>query len=186
LRKRLFVDIDGVLAVFNHVSDMSLLYREGYFSSLLPQANVVEAVKIIFHSKTDIEIYTLSAYLNDSPFAFAEKNIWLDSHLPEVASDKRVFVPYGNRKQDYIVGNVSPSDYLLDDFTANLLTWQRSGGIGIKLLNDINNTGGTWAGNKVSFAKPSMKIACSIIYIMDGESVCDDNPKRRDMSPIIR
>ena len=42
---RLFVDMDGTLAEFKQVDALESLYEEGYFRSLKPQENVVEAIR---------------------------------------------------------------------------------------------------------------------------------------------
>jgi len=43
--KRLFVDMDGTLAVFTPVNQLETLYQEGYFANLKPIDNVVGAIK---------------------------------------------------------------------------------------------------------------------------------------------
>lgn len=181
-RKRLFIDMDGVLAKFSYV-EIDALYQEGYFRNLEPQNNVIEAVKSIIQNRDDIDVYTLSAYLDDSSYALSEKNAWLDEHLPMLSADKRIFVPYGQNKADYVPGGISASDYLLDDFTANLNTWEQSGGQGIKLLNDINNTRGTWTGNKVRFDREPFNLADNIMSVLHGETIHDINPNRRAVLP---
>ena len=46
-KPRLFVDMDGTLAVFNRIDKLETLYERGYFADLTPQVNVVEAVRIL-------------------------------------------------------------------------------------------------------------------------------------------
>ena len=179
--KRLYVDMDGTLAVFNIVDDMTPLYQEGYFAGLHPQENAIDAIKIIMRERSDIEVYSLSAYLHDSPHALAEKNGWLDAFLPEIEADNRVFVPCGSDKAAYIESGVKQNDFLLDDFTQNLNAWEQGGGTGLKLLNDINNTRGTWQGNKTRFDNTPREIADKLKVVIDGiGTVKDKNPKRRD------
>jgi 5'(3')-deoxyribonucleotidase len=183
-RKRLFVDMDGVLAVFNKVDNMSELYKEGYFLKLSQQEKVITAIKIIKQEHPNLEVYTLSAYLHDSPYALTEKNAWLDTYLPEINISNRIFVPYGSDKTAYVEGGVSKNDYLLDDFTNNLVAWELDGGNGIKLLNDINNTRGTWQGNKISFNNAPRILADKLINVLrDALMIKDANPRRRDINP---
>ncbi|MEG1993587.1 MAG: 3'-5' exonuclease, partial [Oscillospiraceae bacterium] len=85
----------------------------------------------------------------DSIYAHWEKNNWLDKYLPQIDSSHRIFPFCGDRKSDY-VGKLTQSDILIDDYTVNLLDWQNNGGTGIKLLNAINNSKGTWQGIKIS------------------------------------
>ena len=82
--KRLFVDMDGTLAVFKPVDELETLYEQGYFLNLQPQENVVEAIREIITKHPEIEVNILSAYLSDSEYALAEKNKWLDRYLPEI------------------------------------------------------------------------------------------------------
>ena len=143
---RLFVDMDGTLATFTPVSKMETLYEEGYFKKLSPISNMVNAIKNIVNSK-DIDVYILSACL-DSPFAKKEKNEWLDEYLPMISKDHRIFCEYGKEKTTFISNHVD-SDVLLDDYTKNLNEWN---GVGIKILNGINDTNRSWKGERISSA----------------------------------
>lgn len=72
-KQRLFVDIDGTLAVFKPVDTLETLYEKGYFLNLAPHENVVAAVKEIVTNHPEIEVNILSAYLTDSQYALQEK-----------------------------------------------------------------------------------------------------------------
>lgn len=141
---RYFIDMDGTLAKWNRVDYFERLYEEGYYKNLLPMNNVVEAVRKLIDEGEDV--YSLSAYLTDSKYALDEKNEWLNEHLPEIDHKHRIFVPYGADKSQFIENGINENDYLLDDYTQNLLQWEQSNGTGVKLLNDINHTKGTWQG----------------------------------------
>lgn len=54
-KPRLFVDMDGTLAVFNRIDKLETLYERGYFADLTPQANVVEAVRIL-QARSEVEV----------------------------------------------------------------------------------------------------------------------------------
>lgn len=143
-KQRLFVDMDGTLAVFKPVDELETLYEEGYFKRLAPQRNVVEAVRKIIMEHPEIEVNILSAYLTDSEYALKEKNEWLDRYLPEIDQDHRIFVACGADKKEGIRDGIRKTDFLLDDYTKNLNEWQPPAR-GIKLLNGINHTRGSWA-----------------------------------------
>lgn len=147
MKKRLFVDMDGVLAVFNPIAQIEDLYEEGYFRNLKPQQNVVDAVKLLC-KHPDVEVFILSSVL-DSPYALKEKNAWLDEFMPEIDNEHRCFVPYGKEKKDYIP-MFNSADTLLDDYSKNLHEWCPPG-VGIKLMNGINGNFGTWNGSKVDY-----------------------------------
>ncbi|MGF7018766.1 hypothetical protein M2145_002541 [Lachnospiraceae bacterium PF1-21] len=146
-KRRLYVDIDGTLAVFKEVDTLEKLYEPGYFRDLAPQWQVLEAIRDIINTRPDIEVYSLSAVLADSKYALAEKNEWLDKYLPEITKERRLYTPCGEDKAKYIEG-LCQSDYLLDDYTSNLQAWEPPAK-GIKVLNGINNTKGTWQGEKI-------------------------------------
>lgn len=134
--------MDGVLAEFKKVNSIDKLYEKGYFANLKPMQNVIAAIDYI-HDETDIEVNILTSFLSDSNYAKKEKMEWLDKYLPDLLPSNYIFVPYGIPKRFYISDRLSRSDFLLDDYTPNLLDWNKKG-TGIKLLNGINNTNGTW------------------------------------------
>jgi 5'(3')-deoxyribonucleotidase len=171
---RLFVDMDGTLAVFHPAMALEELYEPGYFAGLEPQENVLRAVRTLARGHPNIKVYTLSAVLSDSPYALEEKNAWLDRYLPEVGGANRLFSPYGTDKKSLIPGGIRSTDFLLDDYTHNLMRW--SPGRGIKLLNAINHTRGTWQGDRIRYDKPPEEIVENLIRITQGGHVLDERP----------
>lgn len=167
-RQRLFVDMDGTLAVFKPVDEMETLYEEGYFLNLSPQENVVAAIKEIVTDHPEIEVNILSAYLTDSKYTLQEKNEWLDRYLPEIDRDHRVFVPCGTDKKEGIREGIRSNDFLLDDYTKNLNEWQPPAR-GIKLLNGINHTRGTWPHDRLRHDREAPTLASCILSIMRDE-----------------
>ena len=172
-KPRLFVDQDGTLAKFNNnISSPEELYVQGYFENLEPQQRVVDAVKDIIRSGK-VDVYLLSAVLPDSKYALPEKNSWADRIIPEIPPEKRIFVPCGEDKAAYVPGGIRATDVLLDDYTVNLNAWEPPA-IGIKLLNDINSTKGTWQGQKISFNRDPKEIADLIIKVAEGRKKVHD------------
>ena len=177
-KQRLFVDMDGTLAVFKRVDELETLYEKGYFLNLEPHINVVKAIKEIIGNHPDIEVNVLSAYLTDSKYALDEKNAWLDRYLPELPKENRVFVPCGANKRDSIEGGVRPDDFLLDDYTKNLNDWQPPAR-GIKLINAINHTRGSWSFDRIRFDRNPKDLALGIVGIMKGkERIIDEKYPR--------
>lgn len=151
-KRRIYIDMDGVLAVFNPDKSLEEVAMPGYFRDLPPMENVVAAIKKIITDYSDeYEVFALSSTLHEE--AIADKSIWLDRELPELPKKNRIFVPYGRMKKDYII-ELQDSDILLDDFSKNLREWH---GVAIKLMNGINGTKGTWCGYSVNGrAKPDV------------------------------
>lgn len=148
-KNRLFVDMDGTLAIFNNsIKNLDILYEEGYFRKLEPMHNVVHAIKQLATTSKNFEVYILSSCL-DSPHATKEKNEWIDKHLSEIPKERRVFCEYGKPKHEAIVGGITRDDILLDDYTKNLEEWKKQGGTGVKILNGINDTNKSWIGPRI-------------------------------------
>lgn len=173
--QRLFVDMDGTLAVFTPVNVLEHLYEPGFFGNSKPIDTVVEAIKQVIRGHPEIEVNILSAYLTDSPYALVEKNAWLDQFLPEIDQEHRIFLPCGSNKKDFIKGGIQPNDYLIDDYTQNLLNWRLENGI--KLLNGINHTHGTWRYSRLRFDKSPVELASNIVDIIQrGSMIMDQTP----------
>lgn len=174
---RLFVDMDGTLAEFHHVDALEALYEKGYFLKLTPHQNVVDAVKQVFRNESDISVYVLSAVLADSATARDEKNLWLDEHLPEIDEAHRLFTPCGVDKAAYLIANygikIDKWDVLLDDYTKNLISWVAIGGRGLKLLNGINDTRGTWHGARIEHSNPGWRIAEVATSMVQGKGLLE-------------
>ncbi|MDR2043291.1 MAG: hypothetical protein LBQ15_02790, partial [Clostridium sp.] len=160
------------------VDELETLYEKGYFEKLAPHGNVVGAVREIIRSCPDVEVHILSAYLADSAYALQEKNGWLDRHLPEIGRAHRVFVPCGSDKKEGIPGGIRDSDFLLDDYTSNLNGWQPPAR-GIKLLNAINHTRGSWKHDRIRYDREPAELADGILSVMRGErQIFDQKPGR--------
>ena len=151
-RLRLYVDMDGTLAEFKKVDTLEKLYEKGYFLNLEPNMNVVDAIRSIVTDHSEIEVYILSAVLSDSSYAVTEKNAWLDQYLPEIDISHRLYPHCGTDKKEFLekeFGSIGNKDFLLDDYSANLHSWEPPAK-GIKLMNGINGNHGTWNKEKVS------------------------------------
>ena len=170
---RLFVDMDGTLAVFTPVDRLETLYEPEYFETLPPIVNVCRAVRLVAASR-QTELYILSSVLPGSLYAVREKDAWLDRFLPQINAQHRLFPPCGQSKALAVPGGLQPADTLLDDYTDNLLDWP---GKGIKVYNGINGNRGRWKGDCLRYNKSPEKIAQALVAITRGEAhVFDARP----------
>lgn len=168
MKRKLFVDLDGTLAEWRQAASMEDLLQEGYFSSLLPHKSLVEAVQELV-SRGE-EVYILSAYLTESKYAENEKRQWCDRWLPFLPAGHVLLVPTTTPKCECIesiFGKIDKNDFLLDDYSKNLHEWVAAGGSGIKYVNDVNWTKGTWQGCWVSNDMLADSIAHYIQRVMD-------------------
>lgn len=155
MKARLFVDMDGTLAVWKQAACFEDLLQPGYFRDLPPYQTVLDAVKILCNTKPELDVYALSAYMPENPYAVHEKNAWLDAYLPEIDSEHRIFVACGSSKARAAANRlktpcIDNSFMLLDDYSVNLHEWKANRGSCIKLRNGINGNGGTWKGESVT------------------------------------
>lgn len=166
-KQRIFVDMDGVLAIFIPGKSIEELCQPGYFKDLPPCMGMVKAIQQLLDSPM-FEIYTLSHYLCQQ--ALSDKQAWMDQYLPSLQPEHRIFVPYGDSKCEYIPNGYRPDDVLLDDFSPNLRLWS-SHGIAIKVLNGLNWSKKTWSGHVVSALADEKLIATAIYAIATAEKI---------------
>ena len=142
-RKRIFIDMDGVLCEYRPEASVDDMMQNGYFASLKPRKEMLEAVKgLIEFGKYDV--YVLSAVIAEcAEQSKYEKNEWLDRYIPEIGSSHRIFTLCGTNKAD-AVDSITLTDILLDDHSPNLEAWINAGGKAIKVLNECNGTNGTF------------------------------------------
>lgn len=158
LNHNIYVDMDGTLAEWQWVGPDTFT-KKGYYSSLPCNESMVEATKHLI--KKGCNVYILSAVLNDN-HSKDDKNKWLDKYLPEIPSENRIFVPYGDCKDDYV--EHESGDVLVDDYNPNLDDWE---GIPIKFVNSINNRSGEWKGFTISHTSSGETIANTIMALAE-------------------
>lgn len=144
--RRIFVDMDGVLAKWEDASLEEMTSPE-FFLSRVPDPNVCDMFQMLQEKARDgkLEVFILSSYL--LPISKEEKIEWNNrhTHIPE---SNQIYVPYGESKVTVLesIGGIRKTDVLIDDFTRNLKEWP---GIAVKLYNGINGTHGTWRGYSI-------------------------------------
>lgn len=201
-KKRLFVDMDGCLAEWRNITlkitsveqkDVvvkklnQLLLSPGYFRSLSPHQNVVDAINEL-NGDENIEVYILSCVMDKEgePNPKTEKLEWLREFAPGIDKNHVIFVPDGEDKTSYIIGGVTNRDFLLDDYSKNLNDFAKKGGVGIKLLNDVNESKGSWRGNSVSKDATPKRIAKDIRSLVNGEvSNVKHNSPTKNRRPLM-
>ena len=137
----IYIDMDGVQAVYGKGDSVEEMGKPGYFRNRPVQNNVIELMQAL-NIDEHINLIILSSVFADD-HSVEDKLMWL---VEQDLMDVRVcFVPEGERKSDYAIqGGLN---ILIDDFSKNLFDWESKGVgfVGIKFLNGINGTKGTWA-----------------------------------------
>ncbi len=192
-KPRLFIDMDGTLAEWRNIALKietdedrfkvlsvlnEILLTPGYYSSLKPHENMIEAVKIL-SKQYDIYILSCAIEKDGIPSPETEKMEWLDNYLPEIPVKNRIFVPDGKNKADYIPEGIKQGDYLLDDYTKNLKDFENAGGKGIKVCNYVNGSKGKWTGSAVSISYEPEAIAAAVNSVVkDGLTIRQAPPEK--------
>lgn len=161
---RYFIDMDGTLAVYPSMDKENPWWEvRGIYKFLTPQDKVVKAIKRLIANGA--EVFILSAYTKEYPQGKDDKDYWLDTYLPEIDKEHRIYMISGQNKADFIPDGVHITDVLLDDYNKNLENWAEAGGTGIKLLNGLNNKK-SWSGISVK-AHGSIKEIVQVLESVD-------------------
>ncbi len=143
MKNRVFLDMDGVLCEYKAEASVEDMEEKGYFRNLRPRPAMIEAVKYLLEN-TDAEVFVLSAVLPQiKADATADKNAWLNEHLPMIDQAHRIFPVCGTDKAE-AAGGVTKGDVLFDDYSANLAGWHSAGGTAVKILNEVNGKNRTF------------------------------------------
>lgn len=140
MKINIYVDMDGVQAVYGDGDTVEKMSEVGYFRNRPVQKNVIDFIKKI---SADERFYVaiLSAVFDDD-HSKEEKKQWLiENGLGGVDT---IFTPCGACKADYI--KTVGLNILIDDYSKNLLEWENQGKgfMGIKFDNGINGNIGKW------------------------------------------
>ena len=155
--RHILVDMDGVLATWGEIHAPEELYQKNYFLDRPPMENCVSSIRALVRAGEDV--YILSAFLADSPYAKSEKQEWLDRYLPEISSEHRIFLPTTGDKGKAACAALGLEELhqnviLLDDYNNNLFDFQRAGGTAVKALNGINGNTEEWKGPSLDICSP--------------------------------
>lgn len=150
---RVFVDMDGCLAVFKPATKFEDLFEKNYFRNLAKHENIVETVRMLTQD-SKFDVYILSSVLKESRYAKQEKTDWIHEHLPEIKEEKIVFSECNKSKVAFVPGGIKETDILLDDYNKNLKEWSLAGAKPVKVVNGINDKNHSWTGVRIYFQSP--------------------------------
>lgn len=149
--KKWVLDMDDTIAHFN--KEEKALERfsseKSFFSNLKPTKLLLYIQIAITTKVIDLNnIYIVSASPNEQ--ADKDKQEWLNKYLKALPKENITFTRLGQNKADYFMkkydlDNKDLSNYILiDDYTKNLIEWQKLGGKVLKYINEYNNTKQTY------------------------------------------
>ena len=97
MARRFFIDYDGVLVKFDKTKSLEDVGKKGYNLTVEEQKGVTGGIRwLATNTPEEVEFYLLSASLNED--TTEDKNTRMDSMLPEIDREHRIFVPYGTSK----------------------------------------------------------------------------------------
>ena len=168
-KKRLFLDMDGVSARFYIPGCIEGMKEPGFFRNLEPYENLCEAIRIIRKNyRQDVHVYILSAV--DDNDASEDKMEWATDQFGTIGC---FFTDFQTSKADCVERasgrKVSKNDYLLDDYSKNLVEWESAGGVAIKFRNELNGRGWNgynFRGHTVFFDQEPEELAHDLLVIL--------------------
>lgn len=161
MKKKIYIDMDGTIALWQDKT-IEEVATKGYFRDIPVVDNVLSMVRTLI-KEGSMDVCILSSVFKDKHSA-GDKMHWLHKNLPEMRDENVFFVPYGEKKADYI--EMSENSFLLDDLSKNLHEWEAAGGIGIKTYNGINGNNGTWKGFSIHSNMDPDKMYKQIVGIL--------------------
>ena len=143
IARKIYVDMDGTLNKRRPNASVQETHQLGFFSSAQPNAGMCALIGTLLDM--GLPVYIASSTYEDG-HSENEKREWLERYIPDLPSNRQVYVPYGVKKQDYLIH--TDNDLLISDRTEDELdSWS---GKGVKVLNGHNGKTGRWKGAQIS------------------------------------
>lgn len=143
--KKIVLDMDDTLAHFNKEKNaLERFDKESNFFYHLKPSKLLNLINyMIDNNYIDINnVYIVSASPNEQ--ADKDKLKWLYRHIPNINKENILFTRLGQNKGTIFIDTYKIKDLskytLIDDYTKNLIEWQKLGGKVIKYINEYNNT----------------------------------------------
>lgn len=130
----IYVDMDGVLAVWEQGVSEESTHENGHFRHKEYEKTAMELTKKLISA--GYKVCILSAVYNDD-HSTDDKIWWLNrGGLGDVM---HTFVPYGRDKYAYVNAYKNELPVLIDDYSKNLKAWADHGYLAVKFMNGFNN-----------------------------------------------
>lgn len=156
-------DMDGCLAQWEVGCTYEKTWEPHYFLYRDLEVVLRDAVCLLLEAGYECQA-TSAAY--EEGTARQDKSDWLDNN--GMKDLKRIFMPCGKNKADFIDIEDGVTYVLLDDYSFNLLNWEatdkpRSNFVAVKFLNGINGETGKWNGRTVHYHSSAEIIAHTLV-----------------------
>ena len=174
--KKVFFDMDGVLAEYRENCSEYDMKQKGYFSSLKPERNMVNALTrlALDSDMLGIRVCVLTkVYPTVFKYSVREKLEWRDEYLPELYDSEFIMVNGEELEKSEAVSELNDcaidSDcYLIDDYNPNLAEWVKNGGSAVKYVNEINDKNHSFIGERIMHTMTEDEIYSFIVNLVNG------------------
>ena len=168
--------MDGVLAEYRKDCTENDMKKKGYFLSLKPEINMVNALTrlALDSDMLGIKVCVLTkVYPTQFKYSVREKLEWRDEYLPELFDSEFIMVNGEEQEKSEAVreltnGAVNSDCYLIDDYNPNLAEWVKNGGNAVKYVNEINDKNRSFVGNRITHTMTEDEIYSFIVNLVNG------------------
>lgn len=164
--KKIFIDMDGVLAEYRKNCTENDMKEKGYFLTLRPEWNMIMALNMLVEKASELGIYVCvltKVYPSLFTHSVNEKLQWRDKFLP-ILNDSQFVMVNGEVEEksqaikEELGFDIDDSCILIDDYNYNLDEWQSKGGCAIKYVNKINDRTKSFVGSRINHSMNSNEI----------------------------
>lgn len=163
-KPKILFDVDGTLALWNPAATEEEIHDPNYYYYQKPDMAIINMVISLLNDPA-VEVGVISKVYNDQ--IAAEKIKWLEKH--NLGSLSRIFVPYEERKEQYVSSDGKDLFVLIDDYSKNLFEWEAAGHTGIKYRTKVNGNNGTWTGPSISQTMTEAEMLSVIYAVIDNK-----------------
>ena len=169
--KYIFFDMDGVLAEYRIYCSERDMRQKGYFSTLKPEWNMVEALKKMtekYKNNKNIGIFILTkVYSSFLPYSIPEKIEWKNKIMPFISEENFIMVDGEHMEKTEAIKkklgvSIDKNCYLIDDYNPNLNDWLEKGGTPIKYTNGVNDKNQSFKGDRINYMFTAAEIVDAI------------------------
>ena len=173
--KKIFFDMDGVLAEYRKDCTENDMKKKGYFLSLKPEQNMVNALNRLALDSKELGIHVCvltKVYPTQFKCSVREKLEWRDEYLPELFDSEFVMVNGETEEKSDVIkevfdGEINSDCFLIDDYNYNLNEWRKNGGSAVKYVNEINDKNRSFVGNRITHTMTEDEIYSYIVNMIN-------------------
>ncbi len=174
--KRVFFDMDGVLAEYRSGCTENDMKKQGYFKSLKPEANMLGALEMLCDNSEELGIgvcVLTKIYPSLFRYSAREKMEWRDCYMPNLFDSEFIMVNGEKEEKSDAIKELFNTDIngdciLIDDYNRNLKEWADCGGTAVKYVNGINDKNRSFIGSRIFNSMTSEEIYNYILSLING------------------